>query len=157
LSFSSGDVSQCLPLQSSGSRTRSAFNNNTKEGRLDGNLTGRREPLVLLLSAEAPTSQGASKEGATCFLQRIKEADDRPKTQLANIATENASASNDQPGSISTIQLDGYHGDLATTLGVSNGEKVVSKMVGCTIGGSSPVDVSGQSRDSALPVGQMGW
>ena len=30
-------------------------------------------------------------------------------------------------------------------------------MVGCTIGGSSPVDVSGQSRDTDLPVGQVGW
>jgi len=65
LDFSSGDMSQFLYLQSSGSRNQSASNNNTKGDRSDGNLTLREECLAHL-SAEVPTSQGASAdEGAT--------------------------------------------------------------------------------------------
>jgi len=154
-----GVMTQFVPHRSSGSRNRPASNNNTKEDRSDGNLTLREECLAQL-SAEAPTSHGASAvKGATCSPLNTNDLEDRPATQPATIASkeENESDKTPQLGTEYTLRLDCYHGDLANTPGAINGEKGVSRMVGCTIGGFAPIDVSDQSRDTDPPVGQLGW
>jgi len=58
LGFSSGDVSQALTPQSSGSRNRSYSNINTKEDRLEDELNLRGE--CAHSSVVAPPSFGAS-------------------------------------------------------------------------------------------------
>jgi len=160
LGFSSGDGSQFLPLQSSGSFNRSYSNNNTKKDRLEDELNLRGE--CAHSSAVAPTSLGASvDEWATCFSPRIKESADRSASLITASSPDpldDLHMSFIPPGATYTKQLDFPHlVVLAKTQGASNGEKGVSSMVGCTIGDIVPVDVSGQSRDIDLPVGQVGW
>jgi len=134
LGFSSGEMSQFLPLQSSGSRNRSDSNNNTKEDRSDGNLTLREECLAQL-TTEAPTSLGASAvEGATCFPLRTNEPNDRPATQPDTIAEEKTESVTTPQLGTDNLRLHCYHGDLSNTSCAINGEKGVARMVGCTIG-----------------------
>jgi len=87
--FSPDDMTQFFPFQSSSSRNRSAFNNNTKEDRSDGNLTFRGGGCLAHLFAEAPISQRAfAVEGATRFSQRINESEDRSASLLTTLALD---------------------------------------------------------------------
>jgi len=83
---SPGDMTPISPIQSSGSRNRSESNNNTKEDRLEGDLTLRGKCLAHS-SADAPMSQGASAvEGTTRLPQRVNKSEDwsaSPKTTCA--------------------------------------------------------------------------
>jgi len=87
LGFSSGDMTQSFPLQSSCSRNRSTSNNNTKEDRLKDELNLRGE--CAHLSEEAPTSLGDSAdEWATLSSPRINESDDRSASLITTISPD---------------------------------------------------------------------
>jgi len=92
--------------------------------------------------------------------QRINESDDRSASLITTISPyplDELRVNFVPPGVAYTKQLDFPHlVDLAKTQVASIGEKGVSSMVGCTIGDIVPIDVSGQSRDIDLSVGQVG-
>ena len=151
------DMTPVSPLQSSGSRNRPDFNNNTKEDRSDGDLTLRGKCLAHS-SADAPMSQGASAdEGTTHLPPRVSESEDQSASPITTRAPDLLNGRLVQPRDEYMTQPDFFRGDLAKAQGAIHGEKGVTSMVGCTIGDIVPIDVSGQSRDIDLPVRQVGW